>query len=145
MRNVEVSSQLVPIEFKSGLSYMKHTAVWCHPWTKTDWQDSDVFTQTFILDLKFLLNLLLLLPRKVDKLASLTPAYRSFPVSVCSFLRTWQTKLFDISTEYIKRVNKVLGWNIFRKMSGIWISFYRFKFIFMYHERSIFCVSQPVQ
>ena len=42
---------------------------------------------------------------KVDKLASLTSAYKSLAVFVRWFLRTWQTKFFGVSIEYIKCVH----------------------------------------
>ena len=46
---------------------------------------------------------------RVGKLASFTLAHKSLAVFVCSFSRTWQTKFFDINSEYVKRINKFWG------------------------------------
>ena len=75
----------------------------------------------------------------VDKLACLTPAYKSLALFVCWFLRTWQTKFFDITTKQIKCVKK-FGGKVYSENCQVFDSFYRFQFTFMYHEKSIFFV-----
>ena len=97
--------------------------VWCHPWIKRDC----VGTVMFLLKLSFLFSNFYQIyyfydheKLMVDKLASLTPADKSLPLFVCWFLRTWQTKFFDISIEWIKS-DEILGPNIFRKLSAICI------------------------
>ena len=74
---------------------------------------------------------------RVDKLASFTLAYKSFAVFVYQFLRTFQTKFFNINSEYIKRINKFWG-KIYSENCQLFESFYRFQFTLMYLEKSIF-------
>ena len=76
-------------------------------------------------------------PHILEKLA-----YNSLAVFVYQFLRKLQTKFFDVSTEYRKCVNKFWG-EIYSENCQLFESCYRFQFTLMYHEKSIFCASQP--
>ena len=62
---------------------------------------------------------------RVDKLASFTLAYKSLAVFVCQFLRTSQTKCFDINFEYIKRFYEFWG-EIYSENCQLFESYYRF-------------------
>ena len=73
---------------------------------------------------------------RVDKLASFTPPYKSFALLVLYFLRTCQTKIFDMNSEYVKHINKLWG-EIYSENCQLFESFYRFQFTFMYLEKSI--------
>ena len=69
----------------------------------------------------------------VDNLASFTLTYKSFVVFVYWFMRTFQTKFFDINSEYNKFWSKIHSENC-----QLFESFYRFQFTFMYLEKLIF-------
>ena len=76
---------------------------------------------------------------RLDKLASFTLALKSLVVFVYPFSRTWQTKLFDINSEYIKGIHKFRG-EIYSENCQLSESFYRFQVTFMYLEkRNFFC------
>ena len=53
------------------------------------------------------------------------------------FLRTWQTKFFNISAEQIKCMKKFWS-EIYSESCRLFEHFYRFQFTFLYHEKSIF-------
>ena len=74
---------------------------------------------------------------RVYKLASFMLAYKNLAVFVYEFLRTRQTKLFDVNFEYTKRINKFWG-EIYPENCQLFESFYRFQFTFMYLEKLIF-------
>ena len=67
----------------------------------------------------------------VDKLASITPAWKNLAAFVCWFWKGWQTKSFDISTGYMKCVAKFWGeiysenCQLFSPISaGLFLAFY---------------------
>ena len=58
-----------------------------------------------------------------DKLASFMLAYKSFTVFVYQYLRTCQTKFFDINSEHIKRINVLTYYKIHVSYLNIFTDF----------------------
>ena len=114
--------------------------VWCHPWIKRDCVGKVMFSLKLSLltsNFYWIYHSYYYKQLKVDKLASLTPAYKSLAIFACWFLRTWQTKFFDISTEQIKCVKKFCE-ALYIENCQLFEFFYRYQITLFYHEKSIF-------
>ena len=122
--------------------------VCCHPWIKIDC----IRTMMFSLKVSFWFQIcfestipITIEKLKVDKLTSLTPAYNSLAVVVYKFLRTQQTKFFNISTEYMKYVNKF--WVKYIQKSVSYLNLFTDFNLFWWciTRNQLFCPSQPAQ